>query len=101
PLARKERLDAVANLITNLADDFQWLAFEIPQRPVVALQTRHDWTLIAASHRDQHLRSLRQFPCQLRRRGARQIDAHLSWANACEGIGQRTSESDSRVRKRR
>src|SRR4029453_10042079 len=58
--ALEERLDALTNLITNLADPSDRFPFGILQRPVVALQTRDDRTLIDTSHRDQHLHSLRQ-----------------------------------------
>jgi hypothetical protein len=55
----------------------QRIAFGILQRPVITCQTRHDWTLIPASHRNQYLSALRQRSRQSRCRGLRQIDAHL------------------------
>ena len=73
----EEMSDSGANLIPNPPNVIERLALRVLQRPIIALQTRHDRTLISAAHRDQHLRSLRQLSRQLARRRARQIEAHL------------------------
>jgi len=49
--AVEERLDTLADLVTNLADLSERFALRILQRPVVAFQARDDWALIATSHR--------------------------------------------------
>ena len=62
--AQKQSLDALSNLITNLADPSHRFAVGILQRSIVTFPTWNDRTLISTSHRNQHMSS----PCQLRRR---------------------------------
>jgi hypothetical protein len=58
PFALEQRVDALTDLVTDLAHASEVLALRTVQRPVIALDVRHHWTLISASHRDQYLSSL-------------------------------------------
>ena len=68
PFVLEQRLDALTDLLANLADASNIFALGILQRPIVAFQARNDRTLIPTPHRDQHLGSLGQLRSQLRRR---------------------------------
>ena len=52
PFVLEERLDALSNLVPNLPDPSERSALGILQRPIIAFQTRHDWTLVPTPHRD-------------------------------------------------
>jgi hypothetical protein len=66
PASRVEELsDSIANLVANAPDVIEWFPPGIFQRPIVTLEARYDGTLIAASHCDQQLSSLRQLVREL------------------------------------
>ena len=59
PFVLEESLDALSNLVANLPDSIERFALGILERPVVALETGHNRTMISASHGDEHLSSFR------------------------------------------
>jgi hypothetical protein len=76
-LLLQQHLDPSANLVPNLANSGDRLALGVLERPIVAPQTGHHWTLIAATHRDEPFRLPHQFRRQLQRSSPREIGAHL------------------------
>jgi len=88
-----ESLNAIADLVADLANSFNRLALGILKRPVVALRSRNVGTLITAPHRHQPLRLLSKFWGQPGGRCAHQIDANFAhrrdhfWMDACAWIG--------------
>src|SRR5258708_2697392 len=77
-LTAKQRNDARAHLVADFANAKGGLAFRILERPIVARETRNRGALLAASHRDEHPRALREIVGELLRRSTGEIDIYFA-----------------------
>ena len=75
--AGDQLLHAHVNLIANLSSVRRRFALGIFERPVIVNRSRHDWTLIAAAHRNEVLRGSGQIRRQPLRSDIGEVETDL------------------------
>ena len=73
-----ERRHAIPNLIANLSGDLEGLSGWIGERPVIARNAGHVWTLVTAAHGDEQRGSVGELCRQPTRTLRREIDPDFS-----------------------
>src|SRR5262249_47548022 len=73
----KKLVHALPYLVADLSHPSTRLVLWIPERPVLALERRHDRAGLATSHRDEERRASDELGCESHRPGHREIESNL------------------------
>src|SRR5262249_47539200 len=95
PTEPKKLVHALPYLVADLSHPSTRLVFRILERPVLALERRHDRAGLATSHRDEERRASDELGCESHRPGHREIESNLPHdlhdlgMDACSGFRTR------------